>query len=447
MLLVRAARARSLREGIAERTRLHARSLDATVRCADQLARFNGLWARIRTEVPYYVALSAERGLPRAFDSWEAVCDSLPVMSRENLRAEGARLVNPTRPPDAWRATGGTSATPVQFPVWSSELAYTTPDIWIARGWYGITPADRVFLLWGHRHLLGTGFKARIKGWERRIRDAVLGYRRWSAYDLSTEGLRRAGEALLRFHPTHAIGYSVALDLMARANADRAAEFAALRMKAIIATAEGFPSADSSRVVSEVFGAPAAMEYGAVETTVMAHTTPAHAGFEVFWNNHFLEATEPGPGGGRILRITSLYPRCTPLIRYEVGDEVALCPGDDGLGLARFDRVIGRCNAFLLLPDGTRIHSEAITHVVSSCADVGAYQAVQEGTSISMLLTAARPISGETVEMIRGRLARIHPGLASVAVRQVDRLRQTIAGKTPMILRVQEGSAGVDATT
>jgi phenylacetate-coenzyme A ligase PaaK-like adenylate-forming protein len=129
------------------------------------------------------------------------------------------------------------------------------------------------------------------------------------------------------------------------------------------------------------------------------------------------------------------------LIRYEVGDEVALCPGDDGLGLARFDRVIGRCNAFLLLPDGTRIHSEAITHVVSGCTDVGAYQAVQEGERIAMLLTAGRPIAAETIAAIRGRLAKIHPELGRIEVRQADRLRQTIAGKTPMILRRASGTA------
>ncbi|HMQ14786.1 MAG TPA: hypothetical protein PKC49_02325 [Phycisphaerae bacterium] len=424
-----------MRAAVARRRAAHHVSRDDAARRALQLDAFNRLWPAISANVPYYRDLARSRGLPPQFASWQDVVASLPVMNRDLIRSAGARLHDASRPPQWWRTTGGSSAQPLQLPAWESERLATGPDLWVGRGWYGLEPSDRALLLWGHRHLLGEGFKARLRGLDRRLRDYLAGCCRQSAYDLRPEALRRVGDALLRFRPAYVLGYSVALDLFARANADRAAEFAALRMKAVIATAEGLPAADSAALLERTFGAPLAMEYGAVETNLIAHTTPA-GGYEAFWNTHFVEAAEPGPNGGRIVRITSLFPRCMPLVRYELGDEIEQGhAAADGLGVLRFERVIGRCNTFLLLRDGTRIHSEAITHCVAAIPDIASYQAVQEGDDIALHYTAAAPLAAERVAALRRALARVHPLLGEIGVNRVERHRQTVAGKTPMILR------------
>ncbi|MBW7905787.1 MAG: hypothetical protein LC135_00225 [Phycisphaerae bacterium] len=435
MWLIRKVRDARMRAGIARRRAAHHAALDDAARRSRQLAAFNRLWPHICVDVPYYAGLARAHSLPREFVSWEQFAAALPVMTRDVVRREGARLHDTSRPPEWWRTTGGSSAQPLQLPAWESERVATGPDLWVGRGWYGLRPSDRALLLWGHRHLLGEGFKARLRGLDRRLRDYLAGYCRQSAYDLRPQALRRVGDALLHCCPAYVLGYSVALDLFARANADRAADFAQLRLKAVIATAEGLPAADSAALLERTFGAPLAMEYGAVETNLIAHTTPA-GGYEVFWNTHFVEAAEPGPNGGRIVRITSLFPRCMPLVRYELGDEIELCnAADDGVGVLRFERVIGRCNTFLLLHDGTRIHSEAITHCVAAIPDVASYQAVQEGDAIALNYTAAAPLTAERVAALRRALARVHPLLGEIGVNRVERHRQTVAGKTPMILR------------
>lgn len=434
MYCIRALRARCLRNLIAAGRRAHEAPLDDAGRHAHQLNRFNELWPQIRKSVPFYADLASQNRLPDRFSCWQDVIAAMPVVDRNLIKREGARLFSTAAPPQWHRITGGSTAQPLQLPSWVSEKRISTQDQWLGRAWYDIRPDDRVFLLWGHRHLLGRGFKGRLRSIERQIRDRMMGYCRFSAYDLSPENLRRGGDEILRFRPAYLLGYSVALDMLARANTDRRQEFAALRLKAVIGTAEGFPATDSAQLISDTFGAPTGMEYGAVETAVLAHTTPV-GGYEVFWNSNFLEAQETGGNGGKVVRVTSLYPRCFPLIRYELGDEIELAPGDNGMGVLRFSRVLGRCNAYLELPDGTKIHSEAITHCVSSFGEIRSYQAVQTGHEIALLYTAAAELSPDAAQTVHIRLARIHPLLAHVRLERVDRLRQSVAGKTPMIIR------------
>ena len=68
---------------------------------------------------------------------------------------------------------------------------------------------------------LGTGVAGAMRARLRELTDWMLGYERVSAYDLRPEMLRRAGDRLLRHRPDYVIGYAVALDLLAQANADQ----------------------------------------------------------------------------------------------------------------------------------------------------------------------------------------------------------------------------------
>jgi phenylacetate-coenzyme A ligase PaaK-like adenylate-forming protein len=399
-----------------------------------QLELLNVEWQRLAERVPHFRALRRERGLPASFDSLERFCTSVPVTTRETLQRELPRLSVEGAPAELVRQTGGSTSQPVRLPAWRSEFAHTAPDVWVGRSWYGIAPDARLFLLWGHSHLLGTGWRGKLNAAQRTLSDRLLGYRRFSAYDLRPEALRRAGEALLRFAPRYVVGYSVALDALARANRDRAAEFARLGLAAVIGTAEAFPSEESPELVGRVLGAPVGMEYGAVETGVVAHTHP-EGGYRVFWGSYLLEG-ERGESGRHVVRVTSLYPRCLPLVRYELGDEIELDASAPAhaVGLSEFRRVVGRCNDYVPLADGSRIHSEAFSHAVRPCPEVRSFQVVHGAEGIRIRFTSDVPLDDARAAEIRERLRRIHPQLGSVQLVRVDRLPQTLAGKTRMVV-------------
>jgi len=434
MALIAELRKRRYEPDIRSRAEAYAASpADAEGRARIQLDLLNREWARLTRVVPYYARLRASGSLPTVFGSLNEFAGTVPVVGRPEVREHGAAMTSDGPKADFFRMTGGSTAQPVQLPSWNSEYVQTRPDMWLGRSWFGIGPSSRLFLLWGHSHLLGTGFSGRLRRLKVIASDRLLGYRRFSAYDLHHEKLREAAHAILEHRPVYMIGYSVALDLFARANADHAADLRALGLRAVIATAESFPAPDSAARLADLFGCPATMEYGAVETGLMAHGRP-EGGYRAFWRTYLLESV-PGPTGMRTL-VTSLYPRKFPLVRYDTGDELELTvPAREAVGIAEFARVVGRCNDSVILSDGAVIHSEVFTHAVRACPEVAAYQVVQAGTDLRIHYLSPERLSGQREEEIRTRLLKVHPELGKVSLERVVALERSIAGKTPMVVR------------
>jgi phenylacetate-CoA ligase len=396
-----------------------------------QLELLNAEWERAAPDVPYLERLRRELPLPARFDSLEEFAARVPVTTRDVVRREGRALASRSRPGELVRMTGGSTASPVQLPAWSSEFALGRAELWRVRAWYGITPASRLFMIWGHSHLLGTGWRGKLRGVQRVLSDRMLGYHRFSAYDLRPEALRRAAGELLRFRPDYVLGYSVALDRFARANAERREELRRAGVRVVIATAEGFPAPDSAARLSDLLACPVAMEYGAVETGLIAHTHPA-GGYRVSWRSHLVEA-EPSGAGHRI-RVTTLTPRCVPLVRYEIGDEIELA-SPAVVGVDAFARVIGRCNDYVPLADGAEIHSEAFSHALRPCEEIEAFQVAVDGADFRIRYVAHQELPSERLDEIRERLRRIHPSLAGTQFERTERIPQSVAGKTPMVMR------------
>jgi phenylacetate-CoA ligase len=428
---IRRLRARRLRPAVQKEHEFYAVQRSAQEKRDWQLRKVNELWPGISERVPFYASMVREGKV--SFDSWDEFRALVPIADRAFVQQHGSELIDASHPADFARTTGGSTSQPIQLPSWCSELDYANSDLWFARGWFGISPADRLFLLWGHSHLLGEGMPGRINALRRKLKDRVLGYRRWSAYDLSTEGLRRGGEVLIKFRPDYVIAYSVALDRFARVNEDHAAEFHSLGLKAVIATAEAFPRSDSASFIAGLFGCPVAMEYGCVECGPIAHQG-TDGEFEIFWGHWFVEGIPSleVPGAFEII-LTSLYPRCFPLVRYRVGDLISQDPNASQFD-QRFERVIGRCNDSITLPGGGMVHSEAFSHAVKECPFVLSFQVVQRGNGDIQFNYIPAPRSETNEAEIRRRLGVIHPALENVLVRQVSAIPQTVAGKTRSIV-------------
>jgi phenylacetate-coenzyme A ligase PaaK-like adenylate-forming protein len=399
---------------------------------AVQLEALNRAWRESLNLSPWARALRDQLGLPESFTDWRDFAARVPVIGKAELRAAVEAGSREPAPKSQWRSTGGTTAQPFRFPVFESETRIASLDIWLGRQRLGVGAGDRLFLIWGHSHLFGSGWRGRINAWRRRLSDAALGYTRWSAYRLSQDDLRQAGEALMASRSRYVIGYSSALDRFARVNEDRAEDFARLGLKTVIATAEGFPRADSRALISRVLGCPAVMEYGCVETGPMAYEQPG-AGYGVFWRHHRLELDAEGA-----VVVTSLFPRALPLLRYRVGDLAA--SDETGPGLIRIASIGGRCNDAVPLPDGAPIHSEAFTHAVRDTPGVLAYQIVRHGAGAwpSIRYEAAAEIAGEAEAALRRRLALIAPGLEGIELEKVAALPASVAGKHRMVVDADE---------
>lgn len=399
-----------------------------------QLKKFNNLWKKTYKDIPYYNKLVESNKLPKTINTWEDF-SKLPIIDRTYIRENISKFINETKKADRWLSTGGSTGTPLNYPKWDSEAKYTEPNTWYARTFYNVNRSDRMFRLWGHSHTLGKGLSKYKNIIKLKLGHLMIGYKRFSAYDLSGKNMRLAGKEILKFKPKYIIGYSKALNLLAYYNQDRRNQFKKLDLKVVIGAAEGFDKESDKKLVSDVFGCDVGLTYSAMETSLLALTHP-EGNYKVLWNNNLIECVDDNgnpASKGRVL-VTSLYPRAFPLIRYELGD-IIVDTLKDGNSVYEFKEVQGRDNDFLKLDEKTTIHSEAISHAIKYSEKITAYQIrYTKDLEHTIYLISNEEITEKDKNEIKKRLSKIDERLSKIDIKQVEMLKQSIAGKTKWLI-------------
>src|SRR5262245_26277889 len=137
------------------------RSTDAPL-AKQQLSALQSVWADAVSEVPYYARLVAERNAPRVIDSWRDVAE-LPILSREILRDRADEFIRRSGPPMSVMRTAGSTGTPLSVGMNQAErdlMRVVKMSAWQA---FGYDRSSRLFLIWGHAHLLGNGWIGRVR--------------------------------------------------------------------------------------------------------------------------------------------------------------------------------------------------------------------------------------------------------------------------------------------
>lgn len=432
-----------LRRQLLRRATLHTAELaERFDRCtgadaaALQLRLLNQTWCEAADSIPFYQQLAQDIDRPNGFSSLKDYADSLPPAVRSDFQSNQDR--SSTRY-DSVRTTGGSTGQPVQFPTWKAEYEHAREVVRVGRHWNDLNAWDSCTLIWGHSHLLGHGLRGVLRGAERQIKDTLLGYSRVSAYDLSPTKLASLCSAIAGSRSTYLIGYSCALDRVARHFLETDARN--LKCKVVIATAEALPFDDSQKVIERAFNAPLAMEYGAVETGAIAYTRP-HEGYHVFWWKYLLEAVPASEAKSDIL-VTALYPRATPLFRYRIGDFIsgAIRYSEDQTSVLSFERVLGRSNALVRLPSGRQLHSEVATHIFRGVSQIRHYQLWCYNDRVEGRYVAARDLSiDETNEIVR-LATKIDPEYGhclQLKPTELSSLHQSVSGKYPFVVEKGE---------
>ena len=147
----------------------------------------------------------------------------------------------------------------------------------------------------------------------------------------------------------------------------------ALKLKVVLCSSEMLRP-EEAKELREFFGAPVALEYGAMEFGPVAYTHPERDGLYVM-DDLLVEAIPTEEEYVFRLLVTSLYPRAVPMIRYDIGDQVEIYdPNFKGGIIQRFDEILGRQNDIITFPDGTAAHSEVVTHAIKAQDGVLSFQ-------------------------------------------------------------------------
>ena len=395
---------------------------------AQQLAALQRVWADAVSDVPYYGGLVATGRAPNEIRNWQDLRD-IPPLTRQALQDHPEQFVRRSRLPDNYMRTAGSTGTPLKIGMTQTERDLMRIVKIAAWSDFGYTPASRVFLMWGHSHLLGTGARGRFNHMKRTVADRMLGYRRVDAYRLNPEICADYAEALIRFKPMAFISYASALDVFARHTTGYRERFRALGLKFVLATAESAPRADTAARLEDLFNCPVVEEYGGAEFGQVAFKRGREP-FEVYSDLNVVEAVRSDrDGGGEFALVTSLYDRYVPLIRYEVGDALSGCERAEHGHVQRFAAVAGRVNDAVYLGDGDAIHSVAFFHCIHQEDSVHAIQLVIKDSGIDISLIADGDRRDELEARIRARLRQLHASLGNARFTYVDDLQTTRAGK------------------
>ncbi|TCO93006.1 phenylacetate-CoA ligase [Chthoniobacter flavus] len=396
----------------------------------EQAARLVG---HARQHVPFYAETPGRlpSGVEGAID--ENAWRSLPILTKEEVRAEIARLKSRWLPLDVkmrsdW--TTGSSGQPLEVLTTStSALLFRANKLRLLR-WHGYDPRGKVCEIrrpfWEAGSLIH-----RMPYWERPFGNL------FPTGQQVTMDIFSKIEAQVHFLETEApqylLTYPSNLRLLLRAFRGAGKRLPTLRL---VRTMSERLEPDLRRECQDTLGVPLVDCYGAQEAGYIAIQCPEHDHYHIQSEMNLVEVLgedgapcQPGETG-RVV-ITPLHALAMPLLRYELGDYAEVGePCSCGRGLPVLRQIYGRKKETLTLPSGERRYSVFLSKVFDSLRAVIQYQVIQKSlTALEVRIVAERPLEKtESDQIIHGLAAQVGPEF-EVRLVFVDRIPRLPGGK------------------
>ncbi|QSA97308.1 phenylacetate--CoA ligase family protein [Methylococcus sp. EFPC2] len=347
-----------------------------------QARKLKDLLATAQAHSPWHAERIQAAGLEPSSGGPLTLADlpKLPTMTRADASANRDRLVWKEAPGGVFPyTTGGSSGQPLIFYFGRKRQAADAACRFRARRWWGQDVGEREVFLWGAPVELNK--TDRIKT----LRDRLFNQLLLNAFEMKPERMDDYLVAIERFNPRCIYGYASSLALLAAHAKSRGNSLKLPDLRVVGATGEPlYP--EQRAIIQEVFGAPAANEYGCRDGGLVALESPDG---QMLVNSESIilevldaqgRAVAPGEMGEAVL--THLCSEAQPFIRYRTGDMVrqsdAHCRA--GRGLHVIAEVVGRRTDFVVKPDGTIMHALAVIYVLRAVKGVGEFKIIQHAT-------------------------------------------------------------------
>lgn len=310
------------------------------------------LLRRARYHVPYYRDYWERQ---RDDSRWKHL-ENWPILEKDQVRENPLRFVADDC--DLARMfpehTSGSTGKPLHL-WWSRETVGAWYALFEARWkrWYGVSRLDRWGMLGGQLVVPASRRRPPFWVWNAAQRQLYM-----SSFHLTAETIPYYLDAIERYRLRYLFGYSSSLfEVAARAN-----ELGRrVPLHVVITNAEPL-HAHQREAIAKTFCCPVRETYGMAE--IVASAGECQAGRLHLWPEtgviEILDQGEPvRPGEAGELVATGLVNRDMPLIRYRVGDRLALEPASKlcecGRTLPLLRSVEGRQDDVIVTPDGRRV--------------------------------------------------------------------------------------------
>lgn len=326
---------------------------------------------------PYYRDRFDEVGI-RALDLSDPRClELIPLLTKNEINEERARLVSSNHRPLIEESTSGSTGEALYFHRDLESWSCLRASAIVNEEWLGVRIGEKRVSLWGAP--MDIKPSRALRG---RIHDMLNNSLLLSSYELSESAIARYIQRINAFKPVLLVSYPGPLTTFSEYLLKSGQELSSI--KTIICSAETlYPW--QKETIERAFSCKVFNRYGSREFGAVAQECTERKGLHI--NNHrvFLEIVDddlqPVRSGdvGEIV-ITDLDNYAMPFIRYRTGDRGAY--GDSvcscGRGLPLLETIEGRTLDIVKTPNGNRVGGTFWTILLRGRPGIKAFQVVQE---------------------------------------------------------------------
>ena len=397
-----------------------------------QLAKFKELIRLALKHCPWHAERIRAAGLDVKENSLLTIEDlhRLPTMDKADARKNRDQIAWLNVPGGGFLYnTGGSSGQPLIFYYGRWRQASDTAGRFRSHRWWGVDVGDPEVWLWGAPVELNK--TDRIKT----LRDRLINQLFLNAFEMSPENMDAYIEAIQSFKPRCIYGYASSIALLAARARDLAADLKLPSLKVVFTTGEPL-YLHQREIIRDVFGVPAANEFGSRDIGFTAHESP-EGQMLLMSESLILEVLDqddqpvaPGELGEAV--ITGLCSQAQPFIRYRTGDIIRYTDEKciAGRGLHVIGEVAGRSTDFVTRSDGTIMHALAVIYVLRATEGVAEFKFIQhEIDAVEILVVPdSRWKTEAKAKIILGIQARMGSDIR-VDIRLVEAIPAEASGK------------------
>jgi phenylacetate-CoA ligase len=398
------------------------------------------------TNVPYYADLFRNSGFDVRDVRHTVDLQSIPFLTKEIIRQNLHRMRNTKSRRMKKFSTGGSTGAPLTFFLGPTRVSSDVAARMRAESWFGVTPADPEFAIWGSPVELSKQDRVR------QLRDRILRTRLLSAFEMSSETMTAYLDEIEQQGCRRVFGYPSSIALLCDHARREKRDLRKLGVKAVFVTAE-YLYEHWRNTIADAFGCPVGNGYGGRDSGFIAHECPA-GGMHITADRLIVEIVDeqgraqPIGQSGEIV-VTNMDTPEMPFIRYRTGDVGAMANHRCSCGrtLPLLERVEGRKTDFIVAPDGRVMHGLSLIYVLREIPGIDAFRITQKRPTyfeVEIVRNQQYDLTGE--KNIQEAFSRRLRAPVGVEVRYVNKISPAASGKTRHVISEISPPPGVGCT-
>ncbi|TVP44896.1 MAG: phenylacetate--CoA ligase family protein, partial [Gemmatimonadales bacterium] len=415
---------------------------------AHQDARLREIVSVAGQRSPYYRELFDDLGIKPSDIRQVSDLTALPLLEKETVRTEGARLLTRTRPALGWvhGHTSGTTGSPLG--LWYDRgTCIATNAVDLQQKAWGGRPGQAWIGMFLGRVVVPMAQQAPPFWRRNRVQRQVW----FSTFHLEERFLVSYVDYIRRSGLTFLEGYPSTLFILAQHLARRNET---LEMESVFTSSETLHPIQKA-LIEDRFRCSIHDFYGHAERAIFGIECEQHAGKHIAEDYGYVEVVDasgdPVPDGewGYLVG-TSLHNRAMPMIRYRTSDvsRILLEPCACGRTSRRIADVATKAEDLIVTPSGRMISPSSLTHPFKPFSTLEKSQVIQERQDLILVrLVASSSFSDEDLESLRiGLVERVGPGI-TIRFEMVDDIPRETSGKFRWVISKVSHNGQLDWTS